>query len=200
MTDHELPRDPSIDTVSDAAARMRLHVRWIRSDAIRAVAVEESVDRVTGVRAVHAYPRTASVVVWYSQTRGDRAEILAAITEAAYIPADQLPDRAPRSADVTNADIVRMMIGGAGSSAPTGGARYVLRYERSVDRSLRLNSVDSMSGELGRVRSAPANVFATKRLASSVNQRWTHPAPGKPPGQTSRFHWSAWVGRCETKV
>lgn len=32
-------------------------------DAVRAVAIEETVSQVTGVHAVHAYPRTASVVI-----------------------------------------------------------------------------------------------------------------------------------------
>ena len=49
--------------VSDAAGRMRVHVPWVRSNSRRAVAVEEAVDKQNGVRAVHAYPHTGSVVV-----------------------------------------------------------------------------------------------------------------------------------------
>ena len=58
--------------VSDAAGRMRVKVPWVRADSRRAVAVEEAVDKQQGVRAVHAYPHTGSVVVWYSPNRCDR--------------------------------------------------------------------------------------------------------------------------------
>ena len=41
--------------------------------------LEDAVEKIPGVRAVHAYPRTASVVVWYSPKRCDTAAILDAI-------------------------------------------------------------------------------------------------------------------------
>ena len=72
MNDPAVPGGPDLLVISDAAGRMRIHVPWIRSSALRAVAVEESVDTADGVRAVHAYPRTGSVVVWYSPRRCDR--------------------------------------------------------------------------------------------------------------------------------
>ncbi|HVQ99517.1 MAG TPA: copper-transporting ATPase, partial [Mycobacterium sp.] len=81
--------------VSDAAGRMRVRVPWVRSDSRRAVAVEEAVDRQPGVRVVHAYPRTGSVVVWYSPKRCDRAAVLTAINEAAHVATDLIPARAP---------------------------------------------------------------------------------------------------------
>ncbi len=99
------------EVVSDAAGRMRVHAHWFRNDAIRAVAIEDAVDQVPGVRAVHAYPRTASVVVWYSPKRCDRAAILAAISAAAEVRRHLVPVRTPRSADIHNADILRMAIG-----------------------------------------------------------------------------------------
>lgn len=52
--------DTAVEILSDAAGRMRLHVPWVRSDSRRAVAVEDKVDKQTGVRAVHAYPLGAS--------------------------------------------------------------------------------------------------------------------------------------------
>jgi cation-transporting P-type ATPase C len=106
-----VPGSPDLLVISDAAGRMRIHVPWIRSTALRAVAVEESVDTTDGVRAVHAYPRTGSVVVWYSPRRCDRHAIMKAIAAAQQIPADLVPDRAPRSADVANADVLRMVVG-----------------------------------------------------------------------------------------
>ncbi|WP_308161845.1 heavy metal translocating P-type ATPase [Mycolicibacterium goodii] len=100
-----------LTVVSDAAGRMRVHAPWFRGDAVRAVAIEQAVDQVPGVRAVHAYPRTGSVVVWYSPRRCDRDAVRSAITAAAGVARHLVPGRSPRSADVHNADIVRMAIG-----------------------------------------------------------------------------------------
>lgn len=88
-----------------------MHAPWFRGDALRAVAIEDSVDQVAGVRAVHAYPRTASVVVWYSPKRCDRDAVMAAISSAAEVARHLVPARTPRSADIHNADILRMAIG-----------------------------------------------------------------------------------------
>ncbi|WP_241777312.1 manganese-exporting P-type ATPase CtpC [Mycobacterium intracellulare] len=118
--------DAALGVVSDAAGRMRVVVRWVRSDSRRAVAVEESVGRQHGVRAVHAYPHTGSVVVWYSPKRCDRAAVLAAIDEAAHVAAELIPARSPRSADVRNTDVLRLVIGGA-ALALLGIRRYGFR-------------------------------------------------------------------------
>jgi cation-transporting P-type ATPase C len=101
----------ALEVVSDAAGRMRVHAPWLRGDAVRAVAIEDAVDLVAGVRAVHAYPRTASVVVWYSPKRCDRDAVRAAIAQAADVARSLVPVRTPRSADIRNAEIVRMAIG-----------------------------------------------------------------------------------------
>jgi cation-transporting P-type ATPase C len=116
--------DPDLVVITEAAGRMRVRVPWIRSNGVRAVAVEESVDKTAGVRAVHAYPRTASVVVWYSPKRCDRQAVVAAIVAAERIPTALVPARAPRSADVTNADVLRMVIGGIALTL-LGMRRYV---------------------------------------------------------------------------
>jgi manganese/zinc-transporting P-type ATPase C len=112
--------------VSDAAGRMRVHVPWVRSNSRRAVAVEEAVDRQHGVRAVHAYPHTGSVVVWYSPRRCDREAVLAAITSAEHIAAELIPARTPRSSDVRNTEVLRMVIGGT-ALALLGVRRYVFK-------------------------------------------------------------------------
>lgn len=114
---------PDLTVVSDAAGRLRVQVPWVRSNSRRAVAVEEAVDRVAGVRTVHAYPRTGAVVVWYSPKRGDRAAILSAISTAADAAAELIPARTPRSADIRNTDVLRMVIGGA-ALALLGIRRY----------------------------------------------------------------------------
>ncbi len=110
--------------VSDAAGRMRVRVPWVRSDARRAVAVEETVAQQNGVRVVHAYPRTGSVVVWYSPKRCDRSAVLSAIGQAAQVATQLIPVRAPHSEDIRNADVLRMVIGGA-ALALLGVRRYV---------------------------------------------------------------------------
>jgi cation-transporting P-type ATPase C len=114
---------PDLVVVSNAAGRMRVQVPWVRANSRRAVAVEEAVDRQHGVRAVHAYPHTGSVVVWYSPTRCDRAEVLAAITSAEDVAAELIPARTPRSADIRNTEVLRMVIGGA-ALALLGVRRY----------------------------------------------------------------------------
>jgi len=115
-------QEPAV--LSDAAGRMRVKVDWLRGDSRRAVAVEEAVARCPGVRVVHAYPRTGSVVVWYSPRRAERPALLAAIGEAAHVAAELIPARAPHSAEIRNADVLRMVIGGA-ALALLGLRRYV---------------------------------------------------------------------------
>lgn len=118
--------DADTVVVSDAAGRMRVQVPWVRNDARRAVAVEESVGRRGGVRAVHAYPLTGSVVVWYSPTRCDRVALQAAIGEARAVAAELIPSRTPRSADVRNTEVLRIVIGGLALFL-LGVRRYGLR-------------------------------------------------------------------------
>ncbi|GFG72921.1 putative cation-transporting P-type ATPase C [Mycobacterium botniense] len=115
---------PGVQIVSDAAGRMRVAVSWVRANPRRAVAVEEAVGQQHGVRVVHAYPRTGSVVVWYSPKRCDRSAVLAAITEAAHIADALIPARAPHSSEIRNADVLRMAVGGA-ALALLGVRRYV---------------------------------------------------------------------------
>jgi cation-transporting P-type ATPase C len=113
-----------LTVVSDAAGRIRVLAPWFRLDSVRAVAIEDAVEKITGVRAVHAYPRTASVVVWYSPRRCDTAQVLSVISEADQVPAALVQARTPRSADVHNADVVRMAVG-AIALALLGIRRYV---------------------------------------------------------------------------
>lgn len=89
-----------------------MQANWFRGDPLRAVAIEDAVGQVAGVRAVHAYPRTASVVVWYSPSRCDRDDVIAAIGAAAGIARHLIPARSPRSADIANSDVLRMAVGG----------------------------------------------------------------------------------------
>ncbi|OBF78630.1 copper-translocating P-type ATPase [Mycobacterium sp. 852002-51613_SCH5001154] len=117
-------KDPALQIVSDAAGRMRVSVDWLRCDSRRAVAIEEAVANEDGVRVVHAYPRTGSVVVWYSPRRCDRAAVLGAISSAAHVAAELIPARAPHSEEIRNTDVLRMVVGGA-ALALLGVRRYV---------------------------------------------------------------------------
>jgi manganese/zinc-transporting P-type ATPase C len=124
VADEAQAKDPALKVISDAAGRMRVAVEWVRCNSRRAVAVEEAVAKQQGVRAVHAYPRTGSVVVWYSPRRCDRSSVLEAISGAAHVAAELIPARAPHSSEIRNSDVLRMVIGGA-ALALLGVRRYV---------------------------------------------------------------------------
>ncbi|MGD1349325.1 copper-translocating P-type ATPase [Mycobacterium seoulense] len=93
---------------------MRVHVNGFDVDPVRAVAIEETVAKVAGVQAVQAYPRTASVVIWYSPQQCDTAAVLSAIGDAEHVPAESVPARAPHSADIPKTGVVRRIAGGIG--------------------------------------------------------------------------------------
>ncbi|QFS93937.1 putative copper-exporting P-type ATPase V [Mycobacterium sp. THAF192] len=127
----------ALTVVSDAAGRIRLHAPWFRGDSRRAVAIEDAVEQVTGVRAAHAYPRTASIVIWYSPKRCEHSELFAAIETAAGVARELVPVRTPRSADIANADVLRMTVGGF-ALALLGIRRYVFARPPLLGPSSRL--------------------------------------------------------------
>lgn len=135
MTVKALPQTAVV--VSDAAGRMRISMPCLRGSDGRAVAVEDAVDKVAGVRAVHAFPRTGSVVVWFSQQRIDRTELMAAVESAERIPARTVAARTPRSADVSNGDMLRMAVGGLALVA-LGFRRYAFGRARLLGPTSRL--------------------------------------------------------------
>ena len=114
-----------VTVVADAGGRVRLSAPELAGSAARAVAAEEALDELPGVLAVQAFPVTAHVVVWLGPD-GDRAAVLAAVTAAGEIPADGPASRPPRSADVANGELVRIVVGGA-ALALLGVRRYGLR-------------------------------------------------------------------------
>jgi cation-transporting ATPase V len=105
-------RDSGLRVASDAAGRMRVCTTGFGSDGVRAVAIEEAVGKLTGVHAVRAYPRTASVVIRYSPAHCDTAAVLSVIAEAQHSPAAAPPANAPRSAHTGNGGIVGKVVGG----------------------------------------------------------------------------------------
>jgi copper-transporting P-type ATPase V len=111
-----MPTDAEValKVVSDTAGRIRVHTTGFRFDEVRAVAIEDSVAKVTGVCAVYAYPRTASVVVFFSPQTRDTDAVLSAIDDARHVPAELVPARPPNSADERKA---------VGAGKLTGGIR-----------------------------------------------------------------------------
>jgi cation-transporting ATPase V len=111
-TDTLADADTALKVVSDAAGRMRVHATGFRFDEVRAVAIEDSVAKVTGVCAVYAYPRTASVVIFFSPGSRDTDSVLSAIADASQIPAELVPARAPHSAGARKTIAARKFSGG----------------------------------------------------------------------------------------
>ena len=123
MLTAEAPRKAGVElaVVSAAGGRMRVRGNGLQFNAAHGAAIEETVSKVTGVRGVRAYPRTASIVIWYSPAQCDTAAVLSAITDAKSGPAAAAPVRAARPADA-GGDIVGKAIGGI--------ARTLLRLSR----------------------------------------------------------------------
>ncbi|TGD85524.1 cation-translocating P-type ATPase [Mycolicibacterium sp. CH28] len=115
-----------IAVVSDAAGRLRVTVSGLRNSPRHAVRIEDDLAQLPGVRAVHAYPRTGSVVVWYTAARCGAASLIDAIGDIASQPVDSTTAVVPRSAEVANADVTRMTLGALALVA-LAARRYILR-------------------------------------------------------------------------
>ncbi|MFA4082481.1 heavy metal translocating P-type ATPase [Mycobacteroides salmoniphilum] len=115
-----------VTVVSDAAGRLRAVATEFHGDVRRAVLIEDTLQHVQGVRAVHAYPRTAAVVVWYSKASGSADDIIAALASSLNAPLPESLTREPHSSDVRNGDVLRMAVGGA-ALVVLGVRRYPLR-------------------------------------------------------------------------
>ena len=103
---------PSVTVRSDAAGRMRLIVPALTGSLARAVAVEDLLTAIPGVRAAHAYPRTASVVIWYAGGRVDHDTLFDAVERGTSVSLSATVDRIPHSAEVSSGDVIRMAVGG----------------------------------------------------------------------------------------
>ena len=110
--------------VADAGGRLRLSAPALTGSPARAVLAEEALDEVPGVLAVHAFPVTGHVVVWLT-AEVSRTALLDAVAAVAATPAGAEVSRAPRSADVANSELVRIVVGGA-ALALLGVRRYGL--------------------------------------------------------------------------
>jgi manganese/zinc-transporting P-type ATPase C len=129
----------SIKTMSDAAGRVRFATPVLVGAAALAVAVENAVDPVTGVRQVYAFPRTGNIVVWFDPARCDRAELLEAIGKGLSAHAGAIATRSPRSAEVRYGDLLRLAAGGLALMV-LGTRRYLLRRPSLLGRTGRLTA------------------------------------------------------------
>lgn len=114
-----------ITCLSDAAGRVRFATPSLTGSFALAVAVEDAVDVVAGVRQVQAFPRTGGVVVWYDRARCDRGELLEAIGKGLGADPSATATRTPRSADMSNGELARLVVGAAALAA-LGVRRYGL--------------------------------------------------------------------------
>ena len=118
--------EPAGRVVSQAAGRLR----WVLDDLVgatpqRRIAVEDAVLAIAGVRAAHAYSHTGSLVVWH-RSDVDPARIADAAAEGLAADSSLVARHAPHSADVTNADLLRMGLGAA-ALVLLGLRRYAFR-------------------------------------------------------------------------
>lgn len=88
----------TLTAISQGGGRIRLRTSGFDFNEVRAVAIEDAVAKVTGVHAACAYPRSASVVIWYTPDDCDTGAVLSVIAEAQHIPVDSVAARDPHSA------------------------------------------------------------------------------------------------------
>ena len=156
--------------VSSTAGRMRLRAAGFRHDTGRAAAIEQVVARLAGVRAVQAYPRTASVVVWYSPGDCDTAAVVSAIADAQDFPSVSTgTPTSPSSAGARRGSLVGNVVGGL--------ARSLL--DPQPDSSEPPPEIARLRAALDRIGYYPAPVVAAQPsplgqlTRISVRPRWT---------------------------
>jgi cation-transporting ATPase V len=169
MLSTEAHREAGLTVASNAAGRMRINTNGLRIDRVRAVAIEEAVGKLTGVRAVHVYPRTASVVIRYLPALCDTAAVLSAITDAEHISAETVPTRVPRSADIGNGGVVGKVIGGIGRT---------------------------LLGLRGDVSDRPPEIERLREALAGIGYHLEPVAPSQPsPGDANRRERRKWLRR-----
>ncbi|ASL09513.1 metal cation transporter p-type ATPase [Mycobacterium intracellulare subsp. chimaera] len=165
---------------------MRIHTNGFRIDTAQASMIEDAVGKLSGVRAVHVYPRTASVVIRYSPALCDTAAILSAITDAEHTPAASAIARARRWADIGNGGIAGKVTGGIGRT-PLGLREVAVqppKIEQQLEASKTIDTVVfDKTGTLTRAQMQLTDVIVGKRrqpnlvlrLAAAVESSSEHP-------------------------
>lgn len=166
-----------LTVVSDAAGRMRVQATGFQFDAGRAVAIEDTVGKVAGVQAVHAYPRTASIVIWYSRAICDTAAILSAIIDAETVPAAAVPAYASRSASNRKAGVVQKIIDW--STRTLSGVRRDVAAQPSGETSDACcdgeDNEDREPEQLWQVAKLRRAAFSGVLLTASLVAAWAYP-------------------------
>jgi uncharacterized protein (TIGR00245 family) len=156
--------------LSAAAGRMRVHAVGFRHNEAWAAAIEETVAKLTGVRAVRAYPRTASVVVWYAPGDCDTAAVLSAIASVQDVPAASAGARISRSPVARRqGSVLSKLIGGL--------AQTLLNPHRDADEAPpeieRLRAALDRIGYLAPATAGqPSPVKDLKRSGIRIHPRW----------------------------
>ncbi|MEO6792316.1 MAG: heavy metal translocating P-type ATPase [Mycobacterium sp.] len=174
--------DASTDTgaalavVSAGAGRLRVRANWFRFDVVQAVAIEDAVAQVPGVRGVQAYPRTGSVVIWYSAEHCDIAAVMSAIIAAEHIPAESVSARAPHSADGRKPGVVQKILDWSartlsGEVADTVTQRPAERNDGCCDRDVNEPEPEQLWDIVTLRRAAVSGVA----LAASLVAAWLTP-------------------------
>ena len=113
----------AVSVVADHGGRVRLQADWMRGQPARAVAVEDALDALEGVHLVRAHPVTGAVVVHCDRRRLDLDALCAAAATGAAPARGAVASRTPRSADVGNGEVARIVVGGV-ALALLGLRRY----------------------------------------------------------------------------
>lgn len=156
---------------------MRVQATGFQFDAGRAVAIEDTVGKVAGVQAVHAYPRTASIVIWYSRAICDTAAILSAIIDAETVPAAAVPAYASRSASNRKAGVVQKIIDW--STRTLSGVRRDVAAQPSGETSDACcdgeDNEDREPEQLWQVAKLRRAAFSGVLLTASLVAAWAYP-------------------------
>lgn len=164
-----------LTVVSATSRRMRLRANGFRFDDVRAVAIEDTVGKVSGVKAVLAYPRTASVVIWHAPGRCDIAAVLSAIAEAEHIPAAAVPARAPGSADGRRPGLEQKVVDWSARVRSGWCADEQGRHERTVSDGCCDHDIEEAPEQLWQVVKLRRAAVSGTLLAGSLIAAWVTP-------------------------
>jgi uncharacterized protein (TIGR00245 family) len=157
--------------LSAAAGRMRVRAVGFRHNEAWAAAIEETVATVTGVRAVQAYPRTESVVIWYAPGDCDTAAVLSAIASVQDVPA------APAGTRISHSPVARRH-SSVLSTIIGGLAQTLLNPHRDANEAP--PEIERLRAALDRIgyhlapasASQPSLVTEIKRSGIRIRPRW----------------------------
>lgn len=156
--------------LSSAAGRMRVHAAGLHRDDVRAVAVEQKLAGLSGVRMVQVFPRTASVVIWHSADC-DTAIVLAAVADSAGLPTPPATESPSRSSAAHHHS-------GRSGGIVSGLVRALTSSKRDAEQVpaeiVRLRTVlDRLGYDVAQPGTeSPSAVSRVERAAPGIHPRW----------------------------